>query len=197
MSEKQVVEITQRENDIFEIMLAKSEEVLGSVIKRVCFPPAQIMAQLKAKYPEIKIFHIPSSQKKLEDVGLVRRIPDTGSGQTVGSKRPPSTFEIKMDLYENCEIVIIKKRKTGYKPGTFKKPPVTLDKTKTTIKKAKQLLEKKKVELERLNKKGLKMRQALACHDAEVNDLREIIQVVGDLLAVKRKNLKNLGLLPE
>jgi hypothetical protein len=194
---KNVLQMSQREKDIADIMFVAAKFVLGCDKKRVCLSPSKIRDMLKQSHPEIKVFNVVSSQKNLEFLGLLLRIKDAGTGETVGSARCTLTFEINEELYQNSNIEIILKRKTGYKAGTYKKPPVTTDKTKTTLKRAKELIGKIDAKVVVLEKESLALRKKLAKVDESVVFLREARSVIADLLAVKRRNLKKLGIIIE
>jgi hypothetical protein len=196
-NKKNVLQMTQREKDIVDFMFAAAKPVLGCNKQRVCIPPSAIRDDLLEKYSYMKVFHVTASQKNLEALGLIFRISDAGTGEAVCGARPASTFEINSEFYLGSEIEIISKRKTGYPAGSYKKPPVTLDKTKTTLKQARELLSKVNNKIDFLDKHNLALMKKLAKNNEDRAFMHEVKTVVSNLLAVKRKNLKNLGLLDE
>jgi hypothetical protein len=195
--EEDALEMTQREKDILDTMIAATRTVLDSDKKRVCFPPSAIRNVLQGKYPDLKVFHVTSSQKNLELLGLITKILEAGNGEKICGAVPPSTYEINEEFYRQRKVVIIAKHKPRNPAGTFKKPPVTLDKTKATLKNARELLARKKLELEVLGKEHLALKKNLDLKEARLNDTRDVIKVISDLLAIRRKNLKRLGLLKD
>jgi hypothetical protein len=196
VAEKKTVFLTRREKDILDLMFNEAEDV-GSNTLRICKPPSDIRNEIEQNYPGLKAFHVTSSQKKLVQFGFLIRLPTIGDREFLSGVKLPSTFEINQALLFGCNIEIIAKRKAGYQPGAQRKPPVTIDKTKTTLKRAKQLVARFKSEIVVLGKRALVARKKVAELDKQLEEKREIVKVVSDLLAVKRKNLKNLGLLPE
>jgi len=194
--DKKVLKMTQREQDIMKVMIKEANTTLGSdEIKRTRLAPSDIRDNLKEKYPDITRDHVVSSQKNLEHLGLIVKIPNAGDGKLVSGALPPTTFDIREEVYNACEVETITKRKTGYAKGTHKKPPVTIDKTKTVLKRARELVEKKKIKLDLRGKQGMALRKKLAKNDEEVASLREDIRVIADLLAIKNKNLRRVGLI--
>lgn len=179
---KQILEITQREYDVLEVMKKNPQSVLGGQSVRVYLPPSKIRDLLKEKYPQIKSYEVVASRDNLEHLGLIKKVPNERPKGTSGAV-PPSVYELNQSLLDAAEFVFVAKRKSGYKKGTYKKPKITHDKTKATLRAARNLLEKKKKEIEKKSKRSAALLK-------RIKELKEDARVISELLALRESALK-------
>ena len=184
------MEMTQREIDVLECMVAGEMDVLSGEKRRINISPAAIRDNLTARHPGIKVHHVVASQQNLEKFGLIVRITDAGTGEIISGRRQVSTFELNEDLYLGLCPTVVKKHKSGYKPGTYKKPAVEGDKAKKIVRRAKELLEEKKSQFAKLNKSNQALRTKLVKQEQQAKGLWTDIQIIAELLSLRERNLR-------
>jgi len=116
MANRQKIEVTLFEREVFMVLVGLIQEVLQGDDVRVSSHSAASLAKILAeKYENVKGHHVAYAIRMLLKTGIIQKVNGAVPEGKSKMRRPPSTYRINQELFDSSDFVTIE-RKSGFVP---------------------------------------------------------------------------------